>query len=228
MLAGAISDPRAVVPGWLRLGGILALAMAGLAGYFAENRTGVFVTAGAVLVQLALVQIAWRRAQRFFCFAAFVCAVATGTLWLQQARPASLVIYAVACIFASVAGLALMDMLLGHAYLNAARMTMSPFRRMNLALAAGLLGRALVSVGISLLLQSLDPIEMFWSLHGLYIGTRWLVGLALPGAFVYMAHDCIRRRSTQSATGILYVACVLIFIGEIMGLYLMRQTGLPL
>jgi hypothetical protein len=42
-----------------------------------------------------------------------------------------------------------------------------------------------------------------------------------------MAHDCIKRRATQSATGILYVAGVLIFIGEIIALYLLRQTGLP-
>jgi hypothetical protein len=43
-----------------------------------------------------------------------------------------------------------------------------------------------------------------------------------------MAHDCIRRRSTQSATGILYVAGVLVIIGEIIGLYLIGQTGMPL
>jgi hypothetical protein len=57
--------------------------------------------------------------------------------------------------------------------------------------------------------------------------TRWLVGLALPAVFVYMAHDCIKRRATQSATGILYVAGLLVFIGEITGLYLVAETGLP-
>ena len=68
---------------------------------------------------------------------------------------------------------------------------------------------------------------MLWPIHGLYILTRWLVGLAVPAVFIYMTHDCIRRRATQSATGILYVAGVLIFIGEIIALYLLRQTGLP-
>jgi hypothetical protein len=61
----------------------------------------------------------------------------------------------------------------------------------------------------------------------LLVGTRWLVGLLVPAVFVYMAHDCIRRRSTQSATGILYVAGVLILIGELVALYLTRETGLP-
>ena len=68
---------------------------------------------------------------------------------------------------------------------------------------------------------------MLGGIYGLYIGTRWLVGLLVPAIFVYMAHDCIKRRATQSATGILYVAGVLIFIGEIIALYLLRQTGLP-
>jgi uncharacterized membrane protein YgdD (TMEM256/DUF423 family) len=42
-----------------------------------------------------------------------------------------------------------------------------------------------------------------------------------------MAHDCIRRRATQSATGILYVTGVLVFVGEIVALHLLRSTGLP-
>ena len=49
----------------------------------------------------------------------------------------------------------------------------------------------------------------------------------MPGVFTYMAHDCVRRRSTQAATGILYVTGVLVFIGEIIALYLVRETGLP-
>ena len=79
-----------------------------------------------------------------------------------------------------------------------------------------------------LAMQTRYPIELFWARFGLHIGTRWLVGLVVPAVFVYMAHDCVKRRSTQSATGILYVAGVLIFIGELMALYLVRETGLPL
>jgi hypothetical protein len=68
---------------------------------------------------------------------------------------------------------------------------------------------------------------MFWGRDGLYVVTRWLVGFLVPTMFVYMVHDCIKRRATQSATGILYVAGVLIFIGEIVALQLVRDTGLP-
>jgi hypothetical protein len=124
-------------------------------------------------------------------------------------------------------GLALMDMLLGHAYLTASKMTIAPFRRLNLALAAATALRVVMAVGGVLLLNRWRPLEMLWDVFGLYMLTRWAVGLGVPAVFVYMAHDCIRRRSTQSATGILYVTGVLVFIGEIVALYLLRETGLP-
>jgi uncharacterized membrane protein YgdD (TMEM256/DUF423 family) len=115
-----------------------------------------------------------------------------------------------------------MDMLLGHAYLTASKMTIAPFRRLNLFVAAMLILRALLA-GAATVAMPRDV----WMRDGLFILTRWLVGLLVPAVFVYMAHDCIKRRSTQSATGILYVAGVLIFVGEIIALYLVRSTGLP-
>ncbi len=78
-----------------------------------------------------------------------------------------------------------------------------------------------------MLLLQRRPIELFWDRFGLFVITRWLVGLVIPGVFIYMAYDCIRRRATQSATGILYVTGILIFIGEIIALYLLRETRLP-
>src|SRR5439155_7164421 len=122
---------------------------------------------------------------------------------------------------------ALMDMLLGHAYLTASKMTISPFARLNGFLAGTLMWRTIVSVGGTLLILHFRPVYMLWGQHGLFILTRWLVGLFVPAIFIYMAHDCILRRSTQSETRILYVAAVLIFVGEIIALYLVRTTGLP-
>ena len=120
-----------------------------------------------------------------------------------------------------------MAMLLGHAYLTAAEMTMRPFLRLNRLLAAGLVLRAL-TVGVAApLMDRAHPVPYLWDIHGLYIFTRVLVGLVVPGVFVFMTDDCIRRRATQSATGILYVTTVLIFAGELMALHLVRGTGLP-
>ena len=256
MLAAAVSDPREVTLHWLRLAGIIALTMCGLAGVFyafAERgaadgspllrriQVGLFVvTAALVLAQLGFAQVARRRTQRAFAAAAFVVAVLAGCNVLHELMFAqgtavrfppkvlSMMLQTFACAgVAAMTGLALMDMLLGHAYLTAAQMTMRPFARLNLVLAGTLAVRAIGAVAVVFVLQAWRPLEMFWGVHGLMMITRWLVGLAVPAAFVYMAHDCIKRRSTQAATGILYVAAVLIFIGEIVALHLVRATGLP-
>ena len=97
----------------------------------------------------------------------------------------------------------------------ASKMTIGPFRQLNLALALHLFLRAIVAIGLAMVMQRMHPIYLLWGKYGLLILTRWLVGLMVPAVFVYMAHDCIKRRSTQSATGILYVAGVLIFIGAL-------------
>ncbi|HVT89885.1 MAG TPA: hypothetical protein VHD56_13610 [Tepidisphaeraceae bacterium] len=228
MLAAAISDPKAVTLRWLRLAGIIALSMTGLAAYFAHGRAMIGLTSLLILGQLAFVQVAYRNTQRLLATLASACAIATGTIFLNQLHEAPILNFVlVSMISAAVMGIALMDMLLGHAYLTASQMTMSPFMRLNRAVAVSMLLRAILSVVGTVVLQSHHPIEMFWNLYGLYVGTRWLVGLLVPGVFIYMAHDCIKRRATQSATGILYVTGVLIFIGEIIGLYVTSQTGLP-
>ena len=255
MLASAVSNPADVTLNWLRLAGILALCMFGLGMVFYVWRppavemapvmrrvqVGLLVATGVcVLGQLAFVQMAWRRTQRLLAAAAFVIAVLAAVNVLHELmtpsgvavrfRPKVLAmgLQTVSCAgVAAMTGLALMDMLLGHAYLTASKMTIAPFRRLNLALAGTLGLRVVTAVGVVLLVQRRQPVEMLWPVHGLYVLTRWFVGLAVPAVFVYMAHDCVRRRSTQSATGILYVAGVLIFLGELVALYLLRETGLP-
>jgi hypothetical protein len=255
LLAGAVSNPREVTLQWLRLGGIIALALSavGLFFYFFSRETvelprffrqiqwgllAAFIV--AILGQLAFVQVAWRGTQRAFAVAGFVLAVLVGANLVHEMmiprgsagqlepKGLALTVQALACAgVAAMTGIALMTMLLGHAYLTASRMPMSPFRRLTLVLAGVLAGRVLIAVGLVLLLHRLWPVEMLWGIHGLLMLTRWLVGLALPAVFIYMVHDCIRRRATQSATGILYVAGVLIVIGELIALHLLRETGLP-
>jgi len=253
MAAAAISSPRLVTVHWLRLAGILGLSFAGLAVFFAFGRDplpevspvyrriqwGMLIAVPlAILLQLALVQTLWLRAQRLVAASAFVLAVLVGSGLLHEHVPvrgvpegmtkflAMSLQTAASAGVALLPGLALMDMLLGHAYLTAAKMTIAPFRRLNLAVAALLVMRlGLSGVAVGLLWEF--PTELFWARYGLLLITRWLVGLLVPAIFIYMAQDCIRRRSTQSATGILYVAGVLIFIGELIALYLTAETGLP-
>ena len=59
----------------------------------------------------------------------------------------------------------------------------------------------------------------------LLLPVRWLVGFAGPLVLGWMAWQTARIRSTQSATGILYVVVILCFLGELTGL-LLRDSGL--
>jgi hypothetical protein len=230
MLGVAVPNPRDVTLNWMRLGGIIALAMAGLAGYFVWRKgewpmAHLGVVAALVLGELAFVQVAWRNVGRVCALGAFVAGVGVvvwnwpgGQSWAAWASSAGV---------AATSGLALMAMLLGHAYLTASKMTMRPFRRINGWLIAVLLVRLACAAGVTMWMQWHSPVMRLWPIHGFMVFTRWGVGLAVPLLFVVMAHECIGRRATQSATGILYVAGVLIFIGELLGLHLARETGLP-
>ncbi|HSV16585.1 MAG TPA: hypothetical protein VLI90_20140 [Tepidisphaeraceae bacterium] len=233
MFAAAVPRPLDVTLRWLRLAGMIALSLTALSlflwlrrGEIGSANQGALYLAVAVLIlgQLAMTQTARANAQRVFALLATVAGVALAVRLLSSAS------WKIALSCAGVAvmcGVALMDMLLGHAYLTASKMTMRPFHRLNDTLGITAVIRLIVATAGVLWLNSRSPVPMLWGVYGLYMITRWLVGLAVPLVFVYMARDCIARRSTQSATGILYVAGVLIFIGEILALNLARETGLP-
>ncbi len=124
----------------------------------------------------------------------------------------------------------LMTMLLGHAYLTAGNeMTQSPFRRLVWMLAALLALRAVTSGVFGLwpyfssTSENVMPMARMWDT--VMVTARYAVGVIVPGVFVYMIHDCVRRRANQSATGILYVATVLVVLGEGIALALLGSTG---
>jgi hypothetical protein len=240
LLAAAIPDPRDVTLLWLRLAGIIALSLAGLSAFFWLGRdeprsvpaTWLYVvTIAAVLAELGFTQVARRHTQRAFALLAYATAVATAVLVLPRSfapRPSSTASVTLALAGVSaMTGIVLMDMLLGHAYLTASKMGMRPFERLNRSLALVATLRLVSATAGVYALNTLHPVRMLWPIHGLFMLTRWLVGLAVPFVFIYMAHDCIKRRATQSATGILYVCGILIFIGELIALPLVRDTGLP-
>lgn len=130
---------------------------------------------------------------------------------------------------AALLGGSLMAMLLGHAYLTAGdEMTQKPFARLVTFLAGALLTRALLSVTLGLIpWTQADTLgggmERVWT--QVMLAARYLVGVVVPAVFVYMTHDCVKRRSNQSATGILYVAGLLLILGEGIALALHDATG---
>lgn len=122
--------------------------------------------------------------------------------------------------------------LLGHAYLTATRMTLAPLRHFSrllswvvatriLFLPLGLFGAWLMT-GTSFS-SGWSALEGWWLILVLRIG----VGLLALAVFTYMIADCVRLRSTQSATGILYFGSVFAYIGELASHYLTEQMGWP-
>jgi hypothetical protein len=129
---------------------------------------------------------------------------------------------------AALLGTALTAMLVGHSYLISPGMALRPLMRM------------LAALGVAVTLRAAVAGWGLWCWTGgtaaytlnnevvLWLPVRWLVGVVAPLGFGWMAYASARIRSTQSATGILYVVVVCVFLGELLGLLLTRQTGLPL
>ena len=126
---------------------------------------------------------------------------------------------------AAVLGGVTSAMLMGHSYLIAPAMSLTPLYRL-LSLLGAALALRLFLAGAGLWLwtgrdgtRNLET-EMF-----LWLGIRWVLGFVGPMVLGWMASETARIRSTQSATGLLYVVVILAFLGEITSLLLLEKTG---
>ena len=64
------------------------------------------------------------------------------------------------------------------------------------------------------------------SVAGVFFWQRVLFGLA-PVLLVYLTWETAKIRSTQSATGILYVDFFTVVVGEVLAKYLLLATRVP-
>ena len=177
------------------LGGAAVLAFLGSVSWSLEHSPG-----GALLVVLTALLL----------LAGVVLRDATA----QTATPLRL---ASGLSSALLLGSALSAMLMGHAYLTAPGMSMEPLYRLLAAVAVALLLRvgveacALVGWARQHELANLEGDVLLW------LPLRWLVGFLAPGVLCWLAYLTARIRSTQSATGILYVVVIFCFLGELTG-----------
>ena len=65
------------------------------------------------------------------------------------------------------------------------------------------------------------------SISGVFFWQRVLFGLAGPAVLSYLTWETARIRSTQSATGILYIDFFTIVVGEMLAKYLLLATRVP-
>ena len=66
------------------------------------------------------------------------------------------------------------------------------------------------------------------SVAGIFFWQRVLFGLLGPGLLSYLTWETAKIRSTQSATGILYVDFFTVVVGEVLAKYLLLATRVPL
>lgn len=117
-------------------------------------------------------------------------------------------------------------MLLGHWYLNAPGMPLAPLFRVTALLGAAVLLRTLAAAGG--LAGELASASGFTGVQWSLLALRWLSALLATAVLVGMTWQTLRIPNTQSATGILYVAVITVFLGELTAQLLSGQTVFPL
>lgn len=128
---------------------------------------------------------------------------------------------------AALLGSAVTAMLLGHSYLIAPTMSLTPLLRLLLVLAITLFTRLVVDGYALGYWTAAQPSVSVNRDILLWLPVRWLVGFAAPLGLDWMAWQATRIRSTQSATGILYVVVIFCVLGETISL-LLRGSGATL
>jgi hypothetical protein len=129
---------------------------------------------------------------------------------------------------AAFLGSAMTAMLIGHSYLIAPAMSLTPLYRLLGALAVCTVMRmCLATVGLWLwtataIGTTLDNELILW------LAVRWGIGFVGPLVLCWLAWETARIHSTQSATGILYVVVILCFLGELTSQLLLSRTGYTL
>jgi hypothetical protein len=229
-LAAGLAASLAVLPGevhprFFRIQWLIVLGLLTAAGVFAWNTAGewFWLPYGLALVLSGAGFWCWAaeelRGARRPVLAAGLAALA-GCL-LFQGPTVTPVGTAQALAAAGLLGLTTTAMLMGHWYLIAPTMSLKPLFRLlrGFFLALGL--RLVLAAADLAAAPDLDRVAWLW------LGLRWLAGLVLPFILGWMAWAAARIRSTQSATGILYVVVVCVFIGELTDQLLRDYLGPP-
>ena len=125
-------------------------------------------------------------------------------------------------------GLVTTSMLLGHWYLNTPTMKLAPLRRLIIFLAIAVALRIAVCLAGTCLEANQrfasSAIPQSWYL---FLALRWLTGLVGTLILAALTWQTLKIPNTQSATGILYAAVILTFIGELTSQLLSAESLYP-
>jgi hypothetical protein len=130
-------------------------------------------------------------------------------------------------------GAVTVTMVLGHWYLVDTSLSIAPLRDgarfVSLAVAARWAAvAATLAFGGWEMLRIGRAADVILSTNGLFFLFRGLMGLGAPLLLAFLIWQTVKIRSTQSATGLLYVLLVLVLFGELISSFLRFTTGYPL
>ncbi|HEV8059042.1 MAG TPA: hypothetical protein VGP68_04175 [Gemmataceae bacterium] len=189
---------------WIVLGAGMGLCFLGSLVWSLERAPGgvIFIVSAAVATITALLQAA------FLTFPD----IATSTLAIDQLASGLLL------------GMATTAMLMGHSYLIAPSMSLRPLLVLIGGFFAALVLRGAVG-GWGLWDWTREHPLLRLNEVNVLLPVRWVVGLVGPAILNILALQTARIRSTQSATGILYVVVILTFLGEVVSQVLFQMTS---
>ena len=205
-LAALLASDAAIVIYWATVGRALSSARPAL--------LGVAIGAGSLAVVLqALVVVAGR---------ALSLQLLTAVSFLSSA---------------ALLGGACTAMILGHWYLILPSMQVTHLQSIVKVHIVSMLVRVLV-VGTAVFVAIGTPVlgqpvagqsfrHYITSANGIFFWQRVLFGLAGPALLSYLTWETAKIRSTQSATGILYVDFFTVVVGEMLAKYLLLATRVP-
>jgi len=128
-------------------------------------------------------------------------------------------------------GFSLMAMLLGHWYLTQPKLSIKELSRLTYGFLAVLgLRFFFASWQIIKICGERSEMEVYrylmGSTPGIFLLMRTVWGILAPMGLAYFVWKTVNLRSTQSATGILYVVDLAVLTGETVSLYLMLNYGI--
>jgi hypothetical protein len=208
-----LAASRAALWGAVLAGGIGLLFVAAL--YLPHGRGGRGVLPGGRLGSWLL---------RLSLLFALVAVALDGWIIAGGRRPAAFVASALAA--GALLGVVVVAMDLGHWYLVRVRMSEIHLMRFARLMGLAVMVRAVLLLGGLVLYGTDSPGGLAVYLktvavdRGFFFWQRVGFGLVGPAVFAYMVFETARIRSTQSATGILYIALIFVLIGELLARYL--------
>ncbi len=125
-------------------------------------------------------------------------------------------------------GTVTLAMILGHFYLVAPGLSIRPLKRESALFAASVAARGAFAATMGLLTLATPNGPERLMEQVVFLLPRGLFGIVGPAIFAYMVWETVKIRSTQSATGILYVATAFVLFGELSAGYLLLSHNLVL